>query len=978
MKCKLCGRRYVSKQALIEHIGRAHSANIPNDWSPARYECYLRTGKTTGYCVYCKTEVGFNEKTGKYNRMCGSATCKKKARELAQKNYIGLHGKPYTIDDPEVQRKMVYSKKTSGSYIFVNEITGAKYKVLYDSSFGKDFFQMLDLLLGWDGSDVSGPSPHTYYYIYEGKKHFYVPDAYIHSLNLEVELKDGGDNPNTHPKIQAIDKVKESKKDAVMLSLKDQVNYIKICNKDYKEFFALLSYLNDKDVCELPKWESHLESSTYKQQKTSVAENIQIFEGRDILTAQKDKLVTYARLMNPDSITYDKLVLSYRNRLFHSKLSRSDWNDLYTELQSIELYMKKMLNTKGEDASRTRYETKRALAEIQQFINYMDDVGYRDCVTESVILSKGDIRQNFDKWQPKKGMNVLLITGLSGSGKTSTGYELAYNHNAELFQLDWIQHQHFMQDSPETPNYGLWQYVKRCCKKDLLNVEKAIHEAKTSDNLWHTIVVNVFNTILSFASMNTTKLFIVEGVQIPRHLHDYDGIEEFPIIIKGTSVSTSMFRRFKRSGSNDFFKTGNVNILKYYMDSEKYMNMFREQIADVAIPYTQYTQSVITFEKDIDIVVDIINDDSVNDWLELTEQRIHELVMRNKLIYHEELVVNGDPASFIMLVKDDTVNHVGRIVIATKAQYQHNKYASKLVERLFDMIRINEICDGIVVSKDSMVTDLDWITYSVNPNNHASIMFAHAVGFTNIYDRREDAIFYKLSKNDIIKMKPVSEPMIPYNISSTPMTEATFIGAIKDESRCYPVFVFLSYTHSRMSTFIKAVTRDPYAHSSISFDTSLNNMISFNTDGMVVENIHKDIYVKNRDIIRYSLYMYVATEEEYLSIRQFVNDLLDKQDDMRYNLLGLTNFIFGRGSQKEDAFFCSEFVSAAIAASNSKVFDRPPYMVKPYYFAKNKHFIFIKTGLLKNYDQKQVDKIVDKKIREGGYSDVEFDDTDNR
>ena len=261
VKCKICGKKYVSKQSLIDHIEKTHASNIPEGWNAARYENFLRTGKTEGRCVYCHKETGWNDATGKYNRMCGSEKCKKVARDNANKNYIGLHGKPYSINNPEQQTKMIYSRKNSGKYVFEGE-DGKKYVAMYDSSYGRDFFEMIDTLLSWDGSDIIAPSPHTYWYEYEGKKHFYIPDAYSTSLNLEIEFKDGGDNPNKHPKIQAIDKVKEQKKDEVMESLKGQVNYIKICNKDYTGFFAMLSKLREKDVCQLPKWESKLESIT--------------------------------------------------------------------------------------------------------------------------------------------------------------------------------------------------------------------------------------------------------------------------------------------------------------------------------------------------------------------------------------------------------------------------------------------------------------------------------------------------------------------------------------------------------------------------------------------------------------------------------------------------------------------------------------------------------------------------------------------
>lgn len=255
--CLICNKRFVNRKALVDHIERIHAAQIPEGWPAARYENYLRTGKTEGKCVICGKPTPWNSVTEKYGRMCGSDACRKTARDRAKNNYIDKHGKEYTLNDPEQQRKMVYARKNAGKYIFEDETTGKKYEALYDSGYGKEFFEMLDTLLFWPGSDIMAPSPHTYYYEYEGETHFYIPDAYIYTLNAEIELKDGGKNPNTHPKILAVDKVKERLKDEVMESLKDQVNYIKICDKNYAEFFAKLAELRAQDTS-LPKWESKL------------------------------------------------------------------------------------------------------------------------------------------------------------------------------------------------------------------------------------------------------------------------------------------------------------------------------------------------------------------------------------------------------------------------------------------------------------------------------------------------------------------------------------------------------------------------------------------------------------------------------------------------------------------------------------------------------------------------------------------------
>lgn len=243
-KCLVCKKKFVDKIKLVNHMNRCHSDVIPKDWTASRYENYLRTGKTHGNCVECGMETEWNESTMKYHRYCSNPECKKKAREKAKTNYIGKWGKVTRLDEPDVQKRMVYARKNSGKYTWSDKSNNEP--IMYDSTYGLDFLKMCDVFLDMSGSDMMGPSPNVYYYMYENKKHFYIPDFYIPSLNLEVEIKDGGDNPNMHPKIQAVDKVKESLKDEVMNS-QPNVRYIKICNKQYDEFFKLLMELKNKD-----------------------------------------------------------------------------------------------------------------------------------------------------------------------------------------------------------------------------------------------------------------------------------------------------------------------------------------------------------------------------------------------------------------------------------------------------------------------------------------------------------------------------------------------------------------------------------------------------------------------------------------------------------------------------------------------------------------------------------------------------------
>lgn len=233
-KCKICNKQFKDLASLLNHIESKHKEMIPQDMDIHQYYYYMKTGKTHGNCVMCKNPTTWNKNTNKYNRFCDNPACKEKYREIFKKRMIGKYGKTHLLNDPEKQREMLAHRKISGEYTWVDGT-----KTTYTGTYDLDFLKLLDEFFEWDPNDISMPSPHNYSYVYDGVEKFYFPDVFIHSLDLEIEIKDGGNNPNTHPKIQAVDKVKEKLKDEVMTSQKS-FNYIKIYNKNYINFFEFL------------------------------------------------------------------------------------------------------------------------------------------------------------------------------------------------------------------------------------------------------------------------------------------------------------------------------------------------------------------------------------------------------------------------------------------------------------------------------------------------------------------------------------------------------------------------------------------------------------------------------------------------------------------------------------------------------------------------------------------------------------------
>ena len=247
INCKFCDAYFYDPDEMVAHIEKEHVDQIPSDMTPWRFFYYLKTGNATGSCIMCKKPTPWNEKTHKYSRYCGNPKCKEKYVKIFQSRMIGTYGKTHLLNDPEQQKLMLSKRKISGEYIWS---TNPNYKLSYTGSYERNFLEFLDKVLFFNPEDIIAPSPHTYYYQYEGKKHFYIPDFYIPSLNLEIEMKDGGDNPNTHGKIQAVDKVKEKLKDEVMSSNRNNFNYLKIVNKENEKFLKYLevakyNFIND-------------------------------------------------------------------------------------------------------------------------------------------------------------------------------------------------------------------------------------------------------------------------------------------------------------------------------------------------------------------------------------------------------------------------------------------------------------------------------------------------------------------------------------------------------------------------------------------------------------------------------------------------------------------------------------------------------------------------------------------------------------
>lgn len=273
IKCIFCDFKSKDKQKIYEHIEKCHNDQIPEDISIPQYFYNMSKNVLHGNCVMCKRPTEWNEATNKYKRFCNDPKCKAKYNDIFNKRMIGKYGKVHLLNDPKVQQKMLENRKISGRYSW-SDGSGDK---PYTGTYEHKFLEYCDLVLDLPFDDVMTPCPFIFCYTIDGStptkpKYFteeeydclpdtvkidiantyllYRPDAYIPSINLIVEIKHGGDNPNMHTKIQTVDVVKDKAKEEVMKN-QPQFNYMKITDNNYGDFltyFANIKYFEDEVV----------------------------------------------------------------------------------------------------------------------------------------------------------------------------------------------------------------------------------------------------------------------------------------------------------------------------------------------------------------------------------------------------------------------------------------------------------------------------------------------------------------------------------------------------------------------------------------------------------------------------------------------------------------------------------------------------------------------------------------------------------
>ena len=176
------------------------------------------------------------------------------------------------------------------------------------------------------------------------------------------------------------------------------------------------------------------------------------------------------------------------------------------------------------------------------------------------------------------------------------------------------------------------------------------------------------------------------------------------------------------------------------------------------------------------------------------------------------------------------------------------------------------------------------------------------------------------------------------------------------------IYIILTHTGTALSKIIKGFTKDEFSHVSIALDIELKEMYSFGRlnpynpfwGGFVHEYIDKGTF-KRFYKTRAKVYSLEITEQQYESIKNYIEQIKNNKENYKFNIIGLFAAGFHKKIKKQKSFYCAEFVKYVMEKADIKT-DLPD-IVKPEDLKNIKGLQEIYGGLLRKYQSPKINVV---------------------
>ena len=244
-KCPYCGERY-TREELIRHLEKKHLSELPEGFTPTRMAFHIVNNRPltySGHCRICKKDTAWDEKKARYNFLCDNPACKEAHIKKMKDSMGDKFGKYRPTSSAEGLEKMLSGRKISGKYKFSDGTI-----FTYTGSYEKKTLKFMDKVLELKSEDIQMPGPVIEYKLGD-ETHIYISDIYYIPYNLLIEVKDGGDHPNTNVNYKETRRRQMAKEKYVIEYTK--YNYLRLTDNDFSQLLAVFAdlkmHLNNND-----------------------------------------------------------------------------------------------------------------------------------------------------------------------------------------------------------------------------------------------------------------------------------------------------------------------------------------------------------------------------------------------------------------------------------------------------------------------------------------------------------------------------------------------------------------------------------------------------------------------------------------------------------------------------------------------------------------------------------------------------------
>lgn len=194
-----------------------------------------------------------------------------------------------------------------------------------------------------------------------------------------------------------------------------------------------------------------------------------------------------------------------------------------------------------------------------------------------------------------------------------------------------------------------------------------------------------------------------------------------------------------------------------------------------------------------------------------------------------------------------------------------------------------------------------------------------------------------------------------------------------NKKNIYPVFIVLTAAESPMAKAIIKITKQPWSHALISFNTKLDPAYSFGCTsfkplrfGFISKN-EEDPF-RDSEVAKYAVYVMYVNKKQYTKMHSKLNEFIANKNDLKYSWKGLPRLLTKRTKEYPNEYFCSQFVMKIIG--EAMPIEKDPQLWTPGDIEFLKNISLVATGPdlrkfkpsvlrrnLKYIQQKQFDKV---------------------